>query len=177
MQFLAHTDTSTWHPRFPLTTRHTSSAKFMPAQPPQASMRKCFPFVLELDLVFCLKIHLFFSCPLPSLLSLEWFTLPRHSIFPTPPPKSEAPGLIVAHSLQHAPTHGPITDHFRARQPRLSTDSFQGTHCRLPAGCSTCARERGCHRPLGSHSKQLREFPSPAGAALVTRSQTPAGVG
>lgn len=119
----------------------------------------------------------FFSCPLPSLLSLEWFTLPRHSIFPTPPPKSEAPGLIVAHSLQHAPTHGPITDHFRARQPRLSTDSFQGTHCRLPAGCSTCARERGCHRPLGSHSKQLREFPSPAGAALVTRSQTPAGVG
>lgn len=99
-------------------------------------------------------------CPLPSLFSLEWFTLPRHSIFPTLPPKSEASRLSVAHSLQHAPTHGPITDHFRAQQPRLSTDSSQGTHCRFPAGCSTCARERGCLQPLGSYSKQLREFPS-----------------
>lgn len=121
-------------------------------------MRKCFSFVLELDLPFCLKIHLLFSYPLPSLLSLEWFTLPRHSIFPTLPPKSEASVLSVAHSLQHAPTHGPIADHFRAQQPKLSTDSSQGTHCRFPAGRSTCARERGCRLPLGSYSKQLREF-------------------
>lgn len=111
-------------------------------------------------MAFCLKIHLFFSCPLPSLFSLEWFTLPRHFIFPTLPPKSEVSGLSVAHSLRHAPTHGPTRDHFRAQQPRLSTDSFQGTHSRVPAGCSTCARERRCHHPLGSHSKQLREFPS-----------------
>lgn len=79
-------------------------------------------------------------------------------IFPTLPLKSEASRLSVAHSLQHAPTHGPITDHFRARQPMLSADSSQGTHCGLPAGCSTCARERCCHHPLGSYSKQLREF-------------------